>query len=165
MDRKPPRARRGRDPQRRLHAVDNPRSDKRGKNSRNQRKNSPECGRLSPDEARGIHVCNGDARPRAIQIPHFSMELRAVFTNKGPVGTYRAFGMTQATFARERMIDLLAQKIGMDPAQVRLQNLVAPEDFPYINPAGLPYDSGNYRSTLEKALETRCLLRISGDNK
>ena len=91
--------------------------------------------------------------PGPCKIPHFSMELRAVFTNKGPVGTYRAFGMTQATFARERMMDLLARKLGLDPAKIRLQNLVSPEDFPYVNPAGLPYNSGNYRSTFEKALE------------
>ena len=91
--------------------------------------------------------------PGPYKIPCYSMELRAVFTNKGPVGTYRAFGMTQATFARERMMDLLARKIGMDPAQLRMKNFVAPEDFPYVNPAGLPYDSGNYRTTFEKALK------------
>jgi aerobic carbon-monoxide dehydrogenase large subunit len=91
--------------------------------------------------------------PGPYKIPHYSMELQAVFTNKGPVGTYRAFGMTQATFARERMIDILARKLSMDPVEVRLKNLVTPEDFPYVNPAGLPYDSGDYLHTFSKALE------------
>jgi len=91
--------------------------------------------------------------PGPYRIPNFSIEVNAVFSNKGPVGTYRAFGMTQATFARERMMDILAQRLGMDPAELRLKNLIGPEDFPYINPAGLPYDSGNYRLTFSKALE------------
>jgi aerobic carbon-monoxide dehydrogenase large subunit len=91
--------------------------------------------------------------PGPYRIPNFSIEVNAVFTNKGPVGTYRAFGMTQATFARERMIDILAQRIGMDPADLRLKNLIEPGEFPYVNPAGLPYDSGNYLFTFSKALE------------
>ncbi len=91
--------------------------------------------------------------PGPYKIPCFSTEVLAVFSNKGPVGTYRAFGMTQATFVRERMMDILAERLGMDPAELRSRNLIAPEDFPYINPAGLPYDSGNYQLTFSKALD------------
>jgi aerobic carbon-monoxide dehydrogenase large subunit len=91
--------------------------------------------------------------PGPYRIPCFSIEVSAVFSNKGPVGTYRAFGMTQATFARERIIDILARKLGMDPAEVRMKNLIEPDAFPYINPSGLPYDSGNYKHTFSKALE------------
>ncbi len=91
--------------------------------------------------------------PGPYSIPSFSIEVSAVFSNKGPVGTYRAFGMTQATFARERMMDILARRLGIDPAEVRFRNLIDPAAFPFINPAGLPYDSGNYRLTFSRALE------------
>ncbi|HYB04227.1 MAG TPA: xanthine dehydrogenase family protein molybdopterin-binding subunit, partial [Nitrososphaerales archaeon] len=91
--------------------------------------------------------------PGPYKIPCFSTEVLAVFSNKGPVGTYRAFGMTQATFVRERMMDILAKRLGIDPAELRSRNLIEPEDFPYINPAGLPYDSGDYQHTFSRALE------------
>lgn len=91
--------------------------------------------------------------PGPYRIPSYSIELKAVYSNKGPVGTYRAFGMTQATFARERLIDILSRELDIDPVEVRKRNLIASEEFPYVNPAGLPYDSGDYARTLSKALE------------
>ncbi len=91
--------------------------------------------------------------PGPYKIPIYSVELQAVFSNKGPVGTYRAFGMTQATFARERTMDILARKIGIDPIEVRMKNLIKPDEFPYQTSSGLVYDSGNYQSTMSKALE------------
>ena len=91
--------------------------------------------------------------PGPYRVPCYSAEIEAVFTNKGPVGTYRAFGMTQASFARERMMDLLAAKLGMDPVLVRKKNLIAKDQFPFTNPAGQQYDSGDYETTLDLALK------------
>src|SRR5690606_7431154 len=59
----------------------------------------------------------------------------------------------EATYLVERMVDLFAQEIGKDPVEVRRQNFIQPDQFPYSTPTGLEYDSGNYDATLDKALE------------
>src|SRR5437870_6497804 len=76
-----------------------------------------------------------------------------VLTNKVPTGPYRGAGRPEATHLVERMVDLFAQEIGADPAGVRRKNFIQPDEFPFTNPFGLIYDSGNYPGTLEKALE------------
>ncbi|MGP6157382.1 MAG: aerobic carbon-monoxide dehydrogenase large subunit [Vulcanimicrobiaceae bacterium] len=81
-------------------------------------------------------------------------ELDAYFTNKAPGGVaYRcSFRVTEASFAIERGMDVLARRLGIDPAQLRLQNFVRKEQFPYRSALGFVYDSGDYQLTLEKAL-------------
>src|SRR5579859_2312607 len=76
-----------------------------------------------------------------------------VLTNRVPTDPYRGAGRPEATHNIERMIDILAQKIGMDPAEIRQKNFIGPEEFPFTNNFGLVYDSGNYKGTLDKALE------------
>ena len=61
----------------------------------------------------------------------FSMDLDAVLTNRTPVGTYRGPGMTEATFVRERMVDILAAELEMDPADLRRRNLIPAESMPF----------------------------------
>ena len=61
----------------------------------------------------------------------FSMDLDAVLTNRTPVGTYRGPGMTEATFIRERMVDIVAAELGMDPADLRRRNLIPAESMPF----------------------------------
>ena len=82
-------------------------------------------------------------------------ELDAVYTNKAPGGVaYRcSFRVTEAVHAIERMMDKLAAKIGKDPAQIRLENFIKKEQFPYASPLGWSYDSGDYEATLHKAME------------
>ncbi|MEW6046170.1 MAG: molybdopterin cofactor-binding domain-containing protein, partial [Bacillota bacterium] len=75
-----------------------------------------------------------------------------VFTNTTPVDAYRGAGRPEATYIVERMVDLFAREIGMDPAEVRRRNFIAPEAFPYVTPTGLTYDSGNYPRALDRAL-------------
>src|SRR5262249_23579535 len=58
----------------------------------------------------------------------------------------------EATFMVERMVDLFAQEIGMDPVEIRRKNFIAAEDFPHTVATGLIYDSGNYQATLDQAL-------------
>jgi carbon-monoxide dehydrogenase large subunit len=86
--------------------------------------------------------------------PHAFTELDAYFTNKAPGGVaYRcSFRVTEASYAIERGMDILARKLNMDPAELRLKNFVKREQFPYPSPLGFVYDSGDYHQTLEKAL-------------
>ena len=82
-------------------------------------------------------------------------EMDAVYTNKPPGGVaYRcSFRVTEAVHAVERMVDVLAQKLGRDPAELRFQNFIQPDQFPYQSPMGWEYDSGNYGAALQKAMD------------
>lgn len=77
-----------------------------------------------------------------------------VYTNKAPGGVaYRcSFRVTEAAYAIERGMDILAQKLGMDPAELRLKNFIKREQFPYQSALGWEYDSGDYHTALNKAL-------------
>jgi carbon-monoxide dehydrogenase large subunit len=81
--------------------------------------------------------------------------VRGVYTNKAPGGVAYAcsFRVTEAVYLVERMVDRLADELGMDPAELRLKNLLRPEQFPYLSPTGWEYDSGNYAETLKLAME------------
>ncbi|MDQ6773322.1 MAG: molybdopterin-dependent oxidoreductase [Candidatus Dormibacteraeota bacterium] len=76
-----------------------------------------------------------------------------VLTNRVPTDPYRGAGRPEATHLSERMIDIFAREIGMDPVAVRRKNFIQPDQFPYTNPFGLMYDSGNYEVSLNKALD------------
>ncbi len=95
----------------------------------------------------------GRSIPGAYMIPSTFYEVNIVYTNTVPVGPLRGSGRAEATFAIERMIDLYAREIGLDPAEVRRKNMVPPDKFPYDNGVGFTYDSGNYPAALQKALE------------
>lgn len=91
--------------------------------------------------------------PGPYDIFHYTYEASAVATTKCPAGAYRGVGQVMATFARERLVDLLARRLSLDPAEVRRRNLIPSDRLPYTNPAGLLYDSGDYRACLERALQ------------
>jgi aerobic carbon-monoxide dehydrogenase large subunit len=82
-------------------------------------------------------------------------EVDAYFTNKAPGGiAYRcSFRVTEAAFAIERAMDILAQKLQLDPIALRVQNFIKKEQFPYHSPLGFTYDSGDYAATTKKALD------------
>ncbi|MFQ6012067.1 MAG: xanthine dehydrogenase family protein molybdopterin-binding subunit [Thermoplasmata archaeon] len=80
-------------------------------------------------------------------------EVTGVFTNTTPTDTYRGAGRPEALYAVERIVDILARKLDMDPVEIRRKNFISPDAFPYQVPTGLAYDSGNYPGTLEKALK------------
>src|SRR4051812_45318538 len=84
------------------------------------------------------------------------VEVDGVYTNKPPGGVaYRcSFRVTEAVHSIERMVDILAHDIGKDPAQLRMENFIQPEQFPYHTPTGWDYDSGDYPRALKLALET-----------
>ena len=90
--------------------------------------------------------------------PALHCVVRQVVTNKTPAGTYRAPGRYETTLARERLVDIAARQLGMDPVELRRRNLVRPEQMPYDNGSetdGHPvvYDSGDYSLLLQRALE------------
>jgi aerobic carbon-monoxide dehydrogenase large subunit len=82
-------------------------------------------------------------------------EMDAVYTNKPPGGVaYRcSFRVTEAVHAIERMVDRLALEIGKDSAQLRMENFIKKEQFPYHSPLGWEYDSGDYGPALQKAMD------------
>ena len=83
------------------------------------------------------------------------MEADAVYTNKPPGGVaYRcSFRVTEAVHAIERITDRFAAEVGKDPAQLRMENFIKKEDFPWKSPTGWTYDSGDYHAGLKKAME------------
>ncbi|HEU5249168.1 MAG TPA: molybdopterin cofactor-binding domain-containing protein, partial [Thermoanaerobaculia bacterium] len=82
-------------------------------------------------------------------------EVDGVYTNKPPGGiAYRcSFRVTEAAHAIERVTDVLAQELKMDPAELRLKNFIPAEKFPYKSALGWEYDSGNYAGALKKAMD------------
>jgi carbon-monoxide dehydrogenase large subunit len=85
--------------------------------------------------------------------PAIYCETKAVFTHTVPIDAYRGAGRPEATFLLERIVDLAADEIGMDPAELRRRNFIAKDAYPYQTPVALQYDSGDYRTTLELALK------------
>jgi carbon-monoxide dehydrogenase large subunit len=77
----------------------------------------------------------------------------SVATNTNPTVAYRGAGRPEATAAIERMVDIFAAEIGMDPAEVRRRNMVGNDRFPFTTPTGTTYDVGNYEATLDRVLE------------
>ncbi len=92
----------------------------------------------------------------AYKIPNIFCRTIGVYSNTSMVDAYRGAGRPEATYVVERAVDLVANKLGLDPAEVRRKNFIQPADFPYAPAnnilAGLSYDSGEYETALNKAL-------------
>ncbi|GAB3583010.1 xanthine dehydrogenase family protein molybdopterin-binding subunit [Amycolatopsis endophytica] len=87
------------------------------------------------------------------RIPEISYAAIAALTNTAPVGAFRGAGRPEATAMLERLMDLAAAELEMDPAEIRRRNFLRPEEFPYTTFSGASYDSGDYDVPLRKALE------------
>ena len=90
--------------------------------------------------------------PGLYKFKHISAEIVGAFTNCFPTDAYRGAGRPEATHGIERMVDILAAELKMDPAELRLKNFPAPDEFPFATAAGLAYDSGDYALPLRTAL-------------
>ncbi len=97
-----------------------------------------------------FHICTG-----SYDIPAAHVVVDGVYTNKAPGGVaYRcSFRVTEASFMIERIVDVLARKLAMDPADLRAKNFIRREQFPYMSSLGWEYDSGDYHPALKKALD------------
>ena len=84
--------------------------------------------------------------------PQIYCEVKAVFTNTVPVDAYRGAGRPEATFLLERLVDAIAHDTGRDRIEIRRQNFIPSDAFPYQTPVALQYDSGDYGATLDACL-------------
>ena len=91
--------------------------------------------------------------PGPYRTPAYAWEALAVATNKPPLGAYRGVGMTMGAFVMERTLDLLADRLGLDAAEIRRRNFIPKSAYPFSSAAGFVYDSGDYPRALEMALE------------
>ncbi|MEM8762085.1 MAG: molybdopterin cofactor-binding domain-containing protein, partial [Pseudomonadota bacterium] len=85
--------------------------------------------------------------------PLIYTNVKAVFTNTAPVDAYRGAGRPEATFQLERVIDMAAREVGVDPAELRRKNFIPTDAFPYQTPVAVQYDTGDYDATLTKAMD------------
>lgn len=95
----------------------------------------------------------GPMLPQGYRIEHFDVELVGVFANTTPIGPYRGAGRPEAAYFTERLVDLLAAAMNLDPAELRRRNFIRPADFPYPTCTGLTYESGDYHAGLDLLLE------------
>ncbi|MBN9388380.1 MAG: xanthine dehydrogenase family protein molybdopterin-binding subunit [Chloroflexi bacterium] len=86
-------------------------------------------------------------------IPNVHFKAICVYTNTTPTDAYRGAGRPEATYMLERTMNMLADKLGMDPMELRRKNFIQPDQFPYFNVLALNYDSGNYEPAMDKALQ------------
>jgi carbon-monoxide dehydrogenase large subunit len=95
-------------------------------------------------------ICTG-----SYDLKHAFAEVDGAYTNKAPGGiAYRcSFRVTEAVHAIERVVDVLAQELKMDPADLRMKNFIPANKFPYKSVLGWEYDSGNYEGALKKAMD------------
>ncbi len=87
----------------------------------------------------------------AYDVPAVDVEVVGVATNKVPTGPYRGAGRPEGAYVAERLADLAAAALGVDPAEVRRRNFIAPERFPHTTALGFTYDSGDYGRALDRA--------------
>jgi carbon-monoxide dehydrogenase large subunit len=117
-----------------------------------------DCGAWNPIGA-GIAYNTAVHLPGPYKFDHFAVHARIAATSKVPNAPYRGAGRPEATFAMERMMDLIAAELGLDPADVRMKNMIPHAEMPYR--LGLPYrdgqpieyDSGDYPKALKQALD------------
>jgi carbon-monoxide dehydrogenase large subunit len=86
------------------------------------------------------------------QIPKINFAAKTVVTNTTPVGAYRGAGRPEATQMIERILDVAADLVGIDPAEIRRKNFIPKESFPYTTVTGANYDSGDYAKALDQVL-------------
>ena len=101
----------------------------------------------------GVPVLGAFMFPAIYKMDAYSFNCTGVFTTKTPTDAYRGAGRPEATFAIERIMDELAVELDMEPMELRRNNWIKHEEFPYDMIAGLTYDSGNYEAATDKAME------------
>ncbi|HLY46825.1 MAG TPA: xanthine dehydrogenase family protein molybdopterin-binding subunit [Stellaceae bacterium] len=91
--------------------------------------------------------------PGMYDIPQIGLRFRCLFTNTVPTGPYRGAGRPEANYCLERLVDKAARLCGIERAELRRRNLIAPDRMPYRTPVGTVYDSGDFPTLFESALE------------
>jgi carbon-monoxide dehydrogenase large subunit len=101
----------------------------------------------------GVPLLGAFMFPAIYKMDAYSFKCTGVFTTKMPTDAYRGAGRPEATFAIERIMDELADELGIEPLELRERNWIKHEEFPYTTICGLTYDSGNYEAATAKAKE------------
>ncbi|MEE8603606.1 xanthine dehydrogenase family protein molybdopterin-binding subunit [Euzebya tangerina] len=101
----------------------------------------------------GVPVLGALMFPSIYKMDAYHFTCTGVFTNKTPTDAYRGAGRPEATFAIERIVDELANELGMEPMELRRKNWITHEEFPFDTITGLTYDTGNYEAATDKAME------------
>jgi len=91
--------------------------------------------------------------PGCYRFQHLQVDYHTVLTNKTPIGPNRGYSRLQHLWLVERIVDIAATQLGLDPVAVRRRNYVKADEFPYETPNGCLYDSGDYEASLDRALE------------
>lgn len=86
-------------------------------------------------------------------IPNIHIDADIVHTNTAPAGPLRGFGIPQTLWAKEQLVDLAAERLGMDPLEVRSRNVIRPETFPFVTPMGQVIDSTTIHECLHRSAE------------
>ncbi|HUN36285.1 MAG TPA: xanthine dehydrogenase family protein molybdopterin-binding subunit [Trebonia sp.] len=108
---------------------------------------------LTPNAASALLARIGPMLPQGYRIDSIDVELVGVVANTTPIGPYRGAGRPEAAYFTERLVDLAARETGLDPAELRRRNFLAPSAFPYRTCTGLVYDSGDYQAGLDLLVE------------
>ncbi|HYB42292.1 MAG TPA: xanthine dehydrogenase family protein molybdopterin-binding subunit, partial [Candidatus Methylomirabilis sp.] len=116
----------------------------------------PVTASLEPLTAAGI-------LPGPYRLAALAYDAYAVATNKCPAGAYRGVGMALGTFVRERVVDMVARRAGLDPAEVRRRNIIEARELPFATASGLVIDSGDPRESLERALAAGDYARLRAE--
>ena len=111
----------------------------------------------------GAHLSNAATLPSTMNTtkntigvyatPLIEVTTSCMFTNTTPVGPYRGAGRPEGNYYMERLVDTAAAEMGIDPVDLRRRNHIQPEQIPYAAPSGMNYDSGDFPTLLERALE------------
>lgn len=91
--------------------------------------------------------------PGPYRLRHYDFDLWCVVTNKAPCGPHRGFGRPVGAYVMERLLDIGAKKLGLDPSEIRSRNMIDQGELPWTTPIGVVYDSGNYREVLKRTLK------------
>src|SRR5579875_516502 len=86
------------------------------------------------------------------RIPTIRYDVAAVLTNTTPMGAFRGAGRPEAAEYLERVMDVAAAELGIDPVELRRRNLIGPDEFPFVTPTGTTYDCGDYAKALDEAV-------------
>jgi carbon-monoxide dehydrogenase large subunit len=100
----------------------------------------------------GIAMLTPMVLPGPYRTPNIEFTLDGVYTSKTPVGAYRGAGRPEATYLVERIVDVVADELDLDPAEVRRKNFIRPDEFPYTTPMGTSYDTGDYEPAIDRLL-------------
>ena len=98
-------------------------------------------------------ICNPGTLAGVYRTPAIHVDVTAVFTNTNPVRPYRGNGRPEAAYVIERMVDLAADELGIDPAELRRRNYIPPQPMPFKTGLTFTYDCGEFEKNMDLALE------------